>query len=53
VFDVLLLLLLLWVVLAVVGSLLTGLLWPAVVGAGLFLVTAAFTGARCFGPTNR
>jgi hypothetical protein len=53
VFDVLLVLLLLWVVLAIAGTLLTGLLWPVIVGAGLFLVTAGFTGARCLGPTDR
>jgi hypothetical protein len=52
-FDLLLLLLVLWVVLAVVAALVTGAFWLALVGAGLFLLAAGVAGVRSLGPTNR
>jgi hypothetical protein len=53
VFEVLLLLLVLWVVVAVVGALATGQLWLALVGAGLFLVIAGFAGGQSLDRPHR
>ncbi|MGY1815073.1 hypothetical protein [Blastococcus sp. SYSU D00820] len=39
-------LLVVWLAVAVIGALLQGLFWLVVVGAGLFLLTAAFGWAQ-------
>jgi hypothetical protein len=51
VFGSLLVLLVVWVVVALVGAVVEGLFWLTVIGAGLFLATAAVVAVRSLDPT--